>query len=690
MRVLGRRVALAGMASLAVVFGLVSVQGVAYAAPTTWWVSPSGSGAGTGTSCSAAGFKTISGAVTAAATGDTINVCPGTYKEQVNITGKALTLNGNNGGAATIDATGLTVAHNGAAISVLGPLTAGTVIQNMTVENAQMQGIMVMGVSGASGSPSVTLRNNTLTNNDQLCQPQTTQNDCGESIDVEDVTFAVLDSNTVKGGTGGILLSDGIPVGSIGAQAFGFTTPFAGPTHDNTISNNTVTDNIWDCGITMPSHNSNAFKNGQPNTDPATGGGVFNNTVTGNTVTGNGTAGGGGAGILMAAPFPGTASYNNTVTGNSVSGNGQPGVTIHSHAPGQDVNGNKITGNTFGTNAVGERAPGVGIFSSGSSAGDSDAGDPATTAIIVYSGVAPITGTVITGNTISNNHYGVVLSNTAANTINTNTNTNVAVPVYTVPPPDSGYALIASNGAVLHYGNSPSWGDASALPLNGPVVGIARTPMAGGYWLASDTGGVFSYGDATFSGSLGGVKLTKPIVGIAPTPDGHGYWMVASDGGVFAFGDATFKGSTGGVKLAQPVVGMAPTADGGGYWLVAKDGGVFAFGDATFKGSTGGINLAQPVVGMAATSTGGGYWLVASDGGVFSFGDAKFHGSTGGVHLVQPVSGMAGTSTDGGYWLVAVDGGLFSFGNATFHGSGSGHAPSPVAGMFANGIPGQG
>ena len=157
-------------------------------------------------------------------------------------------------------------------------------------------------------------------------------------------------------------------------------------------------------------------------------------------------------------------------------------------------------------------------------------------------------------------------------------------------------------------------------PVNGTVVGIARTPDSQGYWLAASDGGVFAFGDAAFYGSMGGIHLNKPIVGITATADGKGYWLVASDGGVFAFGDAAFYGSMGGAYLNRSIVGSTATADGKGYWMVASDGGVFSFGDAAFRGSLGGGPLNQPIVAVAADPNGSGYWLVAADGGVFAYG----------------------------------------------------------------------
>ncbi len=251
-----------------------------------------------------------------------------------------------------------------------------------------------------------------------------------------------------------------------------------------------------------------------------------------------------------------------------------------------------------------------------------------------------------------------------------------------------GYYQVSSNGVVANFGDAAYWGDASDLPLNHPIVGIAQTGDDGGYWLVASDGGIFNYGDAGFFGSAGSLPLNKPIVGMASTHDGGGYWLVASDGGIFDYGNAPFYGSTGSMHLNQPIVGMAATPDGGGYWLVASDGGIFAYGDANFYGSRGGQPLNKPIVGMAATPDGGGYWLVASDGGIFSYGDARFYGSTGALHLNAPINGMAVMPDGGGYWFTASDGGLFDYGDAPFAGSSGGQdLGGPVVAMTTDGEP---
>ena len=71
--------------AIALVIGSVLTNSsAALASPGTLWVNGSGSlFVPPGTSCATPGFATIQSAVNAASSGDRINVCPGTYTEQV-------------------------------------------------------------------------------------------------------------------------------------------------------------------------------------------------------------------------------------------------------------------------------------------------------------------------------------------------------------------------------------------------------------------------------------------------------------------------------------------------------------------------------------------------------------------------------------------------------------------------------
>jgi len=214
---------------------------------------------------------------------------------------------------------------------------------------------------------------------------------------------------------------------------------------------------------------------------------------------------------------------------------------------------------------------------------------------------------------------------------------------------ETGLIETAANGYINIKGAGETCGNAAALHLNAPIVGIATSTMTGdGYWLVASDGGVFAYGSAQFFGSMGGQHLNAPIVGMAVTSTGEGYWLVASDGGVFAFGSAhtLFFGSMGGQHLNAAVVGMAPAPTDEGYWLVASDGGVFGFGVAhtQFFGSMGGQHLNAPIVGIVPTYTGEGYWLAGSDGGAFAFGAAHYEGSVSqGMTYAPTVAIVAGS-----------------------------------------------
>ncbi len=154
-------------------------------------------------------------------------------------------------------------------------------------------------------------------------------------------------------------------------------------------------------------------------------GGIFDNTIRGNRSQNNGVIGQGG-GILLATPVPGGAVYNNLLVGNNTSGNGLAGITVHSHGPGEDVNGNILRSNVIGTNDLD---------------GDPDFGgntppavDSSTTGIIVATTFSPINITIV-GNHIANNFYGIWTTPavTATTTPPPNTFVGVTAPSFTAP-----------------------------------------------------------------------------------------------------------------------------------------------------------------------------------------------------------------------------------------------------------------
>ena len=633
---------------------------------------PTGSDSANNCKTAASPCATLGRALAQAASGDTVQLEPGTYLESHNPSGTSNTVPADKPGITIqsdpvtgtaantiVDATGV---HNGIVVNA-----NHVTIKKITVRNADLQGIFVTPpVPAVAGTPEtvshLSLVGNVLTNDDACsqhptsadCPPPDPNDDYGEAIQLLSVTNSTVTLNRVSHNFGGILVTDE-----------------NGPSHDNVISSNNVTDNAKDCGITLAGHNPAAVamggaNAGQPQPNLA---GIYHNTISGNVANGNGAAG-----IILAGGGPGTGVYGNTVTGNTANDNGIAGISIHGHTPFQDLNDNVITGNSVSHDALSGGATG--------GPGDSDAGVTQTTGILALSGPTPLHGTVITGNHISKVTTGVWLSAatpTATVTGNTFSLTaggtpivveRTAAPIVGIARTASGlgYWTVAADGTLHPFGDAPYFGSATGAPLVRPVVGMASTP-GNGYWMVASDGGIFSFGDAHFFGSVGGKPVNQPMVGMASTLDGKGYWTVASDGGIFSFGDAAFHGSMGSIPLNQPMVGITATQGGNGYWTVASDGGIFSFGDAHFHGSMGSIPLNQPMVGITATQGGNGYWTVASDGGIFSFGDAHFHGSMGSIPLNQPMVGMAATQGGDGYWTVASDGGIFSFGDARFFGS---------------------
>jgi hypothetical protein len=353
---------------------LIALSGsVALAAGAIIAGSGSASAAAPGTlrvGCGDHAYPTIGSAVAAATAGETIIVCPGTYNEDV-VLSTAVSLVGI--GQPVIDATGQ---DNGVQV-----LASGSNVRGFTVKNALGEGILVGGETPGPAVSNVTISANTVTHNDQgnptggpittSSYPQcdvnpanpTVPGDCGEGIHLVNAFHSIISGNNVGANSGGILLSDD-----------------SGPTYGNVVEFNNVHGNVLDCGITVAGHTPEVF-----------GGGVHDNTILANWITGNGVAGQ-GAGVVLATGVPGNvpglipgtggAVYNNLVSGNYIAGNGIGGVTLHSHAPGEDLNGNTISRNVIGTNNL---TP------------DDDFGahfvDPSTTGIVLAA-VSPVSITI--------------------------------------------------------------------------------------------------------------------------------------------------------------------------------------------------------------------------------------------------------------------------------------------------------
>ncbi len=273
-------------------------------------------------------------------------------------------------------------------------------IQGFTVKGALFEGIL------AQSTAHVVISANTVTGNDKGAgKPNATgecaasgqvPGDCGEGIHLMGVTHSLVGDNTVTGNEGGILLTDE-----------------TGPTAHNTISRNKVHGNVPDCGITIAGHSGSAFANGKPQPKVA---GVYSNTIVQNVSNSNGTlkSAGGGAGILLAVGGPGGAVYDNLVKDNVANGNGLAGVTLHTHTPNVDLNGNQITDNKV---------------SNDGSLGDAEYGESGKVGILIGSASVRLSGIVVKGNTISQTHFGIYTKNVPPIKRSANKFQHVAVPV---------------------------------------------------------------------------------------------------------------------------------------------------------------------------------------------------------------------------------------------------------------------
>lgn len=225
--------------------------------------------------------------------------------------------------------------------------------------------------------------------------------DCGEGIHLMGTSHARVIENLVIGNAGGILLTDE-----------------TGPTAHDLIAHNDSVANIEDCGITLAGHSTEAVSSmGKLQPKKA---GVYDNKIIDNISIENGIVGGHGAGILLAAPAPGGGVYDNLVRGNSAGQNGLPGITLHSHAPGQDLNGNKFIDNQLTLNgAVGDKGM----------PGDEDTKLKKTAGIDIASAVTKLQGIVVKNNKISKEQVGIFTENVPPIPLGANTFTEVETPL---------------------------------------------------------------------------------------------------------------------------------------------------------------------------------------------------------------------------------------------------------------------
>jgi len=257
---------------------------------------------------------TIQGAINAAQPGDTVLVDPGTYFENVNFQGKAITVASTGGPTVTI-------IDGGGLDSVVKFTTGegnGSVLKGFTITHGKSM-FGAGGVSISNASPIVD--GNVITAN------QTCSNGAGMQVEF---SSAIVRNNTItnnfragcSGGTGG----GGIAIGGAGSAQI----------LNNLIANNQMPNTADGGGISL-------FAAGTP-------------TISGNTIRGN-TASGNGGGIAMANQSDANIT-NNLIVGNSAAGQGG-GVyfLVPSGARGPFLVNNTVVNNTASS--------GAGVFADG-------------------------------------------------------------------------------------------------------------------------------------------------------------------------------------------------------------------------------------------------------------------------------------------------------------------------------------
>jgi parallel beta-helix repeat protein len=255
-------------------------------------------------------FASVGLAIAAAANGDTVLVCPGTYIENVNFAGKAITLKSVNG-------PDVTILDGNAADSVVTFATAEestAVLDGFTIRNGR-SGFDTPGFGAGGGiriqDASPTVRGNAIVHN-QAC------NGAGISVSFGSplIEGNRITDNTQAGCSGGIG-GGGISVGGSAAAQI----------RQNTIANNVLTSadgggiSLFAAGTPIIDRNVISGNSVSGRSPCAAGGGIamFNDsdaTISGNLIVGNSAGCGGGVYWLVPSGARGPLLVNNTIVDN--------------------------------------------------------------------------------------------------------------------------------------------------------------------------------------------------------------------------------------------------------------------------------------------------------------------------------------------------------------------------------------
>lgn len=338
-------------------------------AGSTVYVSPGAVSTGADTSCGTASYSNINTAIGAVGAGGTVVVCRGTYDEEVvvtkplNLVGRHATINAKGQPALTVGSMTLPGSDG---IAVLK--TSKVNVSGFTVTGAGFDAILVGASSHVSVSHNELVKNGTLVN--------LQQGGSGVGVDLNSSAWSSATGNVaINNEGGGFEIADDI-----------------GPASHDTVAWNNESGSYDGCGVIVAGH---------------TGAGVTDNLIAHNSTSSNATAKGtSGSGLLLASAVPGETMTGNTFADNSTWDNGLAGITIHVHVPGQHFNDNKFIGNWIGVNnVVGDP---IDLATSPTSTKNVAVPDMSTTGILAAT-ASKVSGTVIAGNTIVGDHFGIFL-----------------------------------------------------------------------------------------------------------------------------------------------------------------------------------------------------------------------------------------------------------------------------------------
>ncbi len=693
------------------------------------YVAPAGSST---TSCSdIAPCGSIATALSVAKDGDTIDVEPGYYSEQLKILKDvslfakgsvtiAGTTNGVNqpGSNITIyagssvalsgfDVTGGSAATNGGGIANYGTAS----LFGVTVDQNRVSSATYAIGGGIDNESSLYLSHSVVSNN-TVTISQNYATVAGGGVYNGGLLYSLnssISNNTVIGANYEIASGDGgggvYNAGNAISKGDSFSSNSVKTDLGNgggikdasggtfAIANDVISSNSASSGGgiysdgTFRSNNSLIEFNSNLPGSPGFGGGIYVDkgtfTSAADIISGNYSYFDGG-GIYVTGSLSQTDSF---IGGNSAEESGG-GIIVA-------IGSANIVNDTISLNSAGTYGGGLAVVENGSSTATNDtivenSASSGGGGIENFSATTNVVGASLIGGNSGGNCYGAFSSLG----YNLSTDSSCGAPSSTlivdqslqlpVPSDNGGFGFTVATGP-----GSPAF---DVIPVSSGLCGPAATGVSlvpsGVVIPPSDARGeprpqpgvsTCSIGAYQYQSPVGANVLIEPPTNVAVSP-GIGSasvsWKPSPQlGGVSISGyDLYISSSLSGLQGSAPTL-LSPNSQS--YNVASLSPGVTYYFALTTLTNAGVSPLSGAVSGVpigSATSSpssigGKGYWLVASDGGVFSFGDATFYGSTGNMTLNKPIVGITSTPDGKGYWLVASDGGVFSFGDATFYGS---------------------